>query len=284
MRATSWALATAVQGPMHAPGSKAPIPSAIPRSARTKWACIACSGSSPSPAGFPPTCAPNTLAHFTRGASSAYSLLHAYGAALDHPELTVFCVVGDGEAETGGAGGELAREQVHQSGRDGTVLPILHLNGYKIANPTILARIPSQDLCRPPSWLRVRPSRRDHRPHHQPGRSTPVVRQRARSMPRRDRTHSTTDVGRGGEHLPRWPMIVLRSPKGWHRATDGRRPAGRGHLSGLTRFPSRPLVPTQPTGQPWRMDEVLPTRRALRRRRPARSKSSLPCRRRASDG
>ena len=102
--------------------------------------------SPPSPAGFPPTLLPNTPGSFHEGGELGYSLLHAYGAALDHPDLTVFCVVGDGEAETGALAASWHVNKFITLDRDGTVLPILHLNGYKIANPTILARIPSEDL------------------------------------------------------------------------------------------------------------------------------------------
>ena len=111
------------------------------------------------PGGVPSHVAPNTPGSFHEGGELGYSLLHAYGAALDHPDLTVFCVVGDGEAETGALAASWHVNKFINPDRDGTVLPILHLNGYKIANPTILARIPTEDLAPAPAWLRLRPSR-----------------------------------------------------------------------------------------------------------------------------
>ena len=81
-----------------------------------------------------------------RGRRAGYSLLHAYGAAFDNPELLVCCVVGDGEAETGPLAASWHSNKFLNPSRDGAVLPILHLNGYKIANPTVLARIPHDEL------------------------------------------------------------------------------------------------------------------------------------------
>ena len=104
-----------------------------------------CSGSFPFPVEFLPRRGPTRRAHFTREGNSA-TILHAYGAALDHSDLTVFCVVGDGEAETGALAASWRVNKLINPGRDGTVIPILHLNGYKIANPTLLARIPAEDL------------------------------------------------------------------------------------------------------------------------------------------
>ena len=100
------------------------------------------------PYGIPSHVAPETPGSIHEGGELGYSLVHAYGAAFDNPDLIVACVVGDGEAETGAAGRQLALEQVPQSrARDGAVLPILHLNGFKIANPTVLARIGREELA-----------------------------------------------------------------------------------------------------------------------------------------
>src|ERR1700712_3450061 len=98
------------------------------------------------PGGVPSHCAPETPGSFHEGGELGYSLLHAYGAALDDPELTVFCVVGDGEAETGRLATSWHANKFPSPARDGAVLPILALNQYKIANPTILARIPEEEL------------------------------------------------------------------------------------------------------------------------------------------
>src|SRR6478752_7727253 len=98
------------------------------------------------PGGVPSHCAPQTPGSFHEGGELGYSLVHAYGAALDDPGLTVFCVVGDGEAETGPLAASWHSNKFLNPRRDGAVLPILHLNGYKIANPTVLARIPDGEL------------------------------------------------------------------------------------------------------------------------------------------
>src|SRR5664280_1667206 len=98
------------------------------------------------PGGVPSHCAPETPGSFHEGGELGYSLLHAYGAALDHPDLVVFCVVGDGEAETGPLAASWHANKFVNPACDGAVVPVLHLNSYKIANPTVLARIPEAEL------------------------------------------------------------------------------------------------------------------------------------------
>jgi xylulose-5-phosphate/fructose-6-phosphate phosphoketolase len=98
------------------------------------------------PGGIPSHCAPETPGSIHEGGELGYSLLHAYGAAFDNPDLIVCCVVGDGEAETGPLAGSWHSNKFLNPIRDGAVLPILHLNGYKIAGPTVLARIPNNEL------------------------------------------------------------------------------------------------------------------------------------------
>src|ERR671925_2309258 len=98
------------------------------------------------PGGIPSHVAPETPGSIHEGGELGYSLAHAFGAAFDNPDLVVFCVVGDGEAETGPLAGSWHSNKFLNPARDGAVLPILHLNGYKIANPTILARIPEDEL------------------------------------------------------------------------------------------------------------------------------------------
>ena len=115
-----------------------------PTSAATRTACAGCSGSSPSPAASRATSRPRRPARSTRAASSATRSSHAFGAAFDNPDLLVACVVGDGEAETGPLATSWHSNKFLDPARDGAVLPILHLNGYKIANPTVLARIPDR--------------------------------------------------------------------------------------------------------------------------------------------
>src|SRR6202035_2614495 len=98
------------------------------------------------PGGIPSHAAPETPGSINEGGELGYSLAHAYGAALDNPDLLVACVVGDGEAETGPLATSWHSNKFLNPATDGAVLPILHLNGYKIANPTILARIPQREL------------------------------------------------------------------------------------------------------------------------------------------
>ncbi len=112
------------------------------------------------PGGVPSHCAPETPGSFHEGGELGYSLLHACGAVLDDPELVALCVVGDGEAETGALATSWHAPRFLNPARDGAVLPILHLNQYKIANPTLLARIPADDLGRLAARVRVRPDRR----------------------------------------------------------------------------------------------------------------------------
>src|ERR1700676_2511338 len=98
------------------------------------------------PYGIPSHVAPETPGSIHEGGELGYALVHAYGAAFDNPNLTVFCIVGDGEAETGPLAASWHSNKFLTAQRDGAVLPILHLNGYKIANPTVLARIPEPEL------------------------------------------------------------------------------------------------------------------------------------------
>src|SRR5207244_4674825 len=98
------------------------------------------------PGGIPSHTAPETPGSIHEGGELGYALVHAYGAAFDNPELTVFCIVGDGEAETGPLAASWHSNKFLNPPRDGAVLPIHHLNGYKIANPTVLARIPEEEL------------------------------------------------------------------------------------------------------------------------------------------
>ena len=98
------------------------------------------------PGGIPSHVAPETPGSIHEGGELGYALVHAYGAAFDNPDLLVCCVVGDGEAETGPLAASWHSNKFVDPARDGAVLPILHLNGYKIANPTVLARIPEDEL------------------------------------------------------------------------------------------------------------------------------------------
>ncbi|MFE7744672.1 phosphoketolase [Nocardia sp. NPDC057455] len=164
------------------------------------------------PGGVPSHCAPETPGSFHEGGELGYSLLHAFGAALDNPDLTVFCVVGDGEAETGPLATSWHANKFLNPARDGAVLPILALNEYKIANPTILARIPESELL---ALLRGY----GYEPIVVAGDDPAVVHQAMAaavdtSMDRIDRIQRAARGGGDGTR-PTWPMIVLRTPKGW---------------------------------------------------------------------
>jgi len=167
------------------------------------------------PGGVPSHCAPETPGSFHEGGELGYALLHAFGAALDNPELVVFAVVGDGEAETGPLATSWHCGKLLNPGRDGAVLPVLHLNEYKIANPTLLARIPEDELT---SLMRGY----GYEPHVVSGSDPAAVHQAMAAALETclDRIAEIQAAWRDGaptEDLPRrpWPMIVLRTPKGW---------------------------------------------------------------------
>jgi xylulose-5-phosphate/fructose-6-phosphate phosphoketolase len=164
------------------------------------------------PGGVPSHCAPETPGSFHEGGELGYSLLHSYGAAFDNPDLTVFCVVGDGEAETGPLATSWHANAFLNPARDGAVLPILALNQYKIANPTILARIPESQLK---DLLRGY----GYEPHLVAGDDPTVVHQLIADALNRclDRIGEIQHAARTSGHseTPRWPMIILRTPKGW---------------------------------------------------------------------
>ncbi len=166
------------------------------------------------PGGVPSHVAPNTPGSFHEGGELGYALLHAYGAVLDRPELVVFCVVGDGEAETGPLAASWHANKFVNPLQDGAVLPILHLNGYKIANPTILARIDEEDrreLLRGYGY--------DPRVVTITTDTNPAEAHQAFATALDGCLNSIAEIraaaGRRDHGLPRWPMIVLDSPKGW---------------------------------------------------------------------
>ncbi|MGW2593860.1 phosphoketolase family protein [Streptomyces sp. NPDC001515] len=173
------------------------------------------------PGGVPSHVAPETPGSIHEGGELGYALAHAYGAALDHPDLLVTCVIGDGEAETGPLATSWHANKFLDPVHDGAVLPVLHLNGYKIANPTVLARIPEPELD---ALLRGY----GHDPLYVEGDDPLTVHramagamdtayERIREIQRAARDGGATD-------RPRWPMIVLRTPKGW---------TGPGQVDGL---------------------------------------------------
>jgi xylulose-5-phosphate/fructose-6-phosphate phosphoketolase len=164
------------------------------------------------PGGIPSHAAPETPGSIHEGGELGYSLSHAFGAAFDDPDLLVACVIGDGEAETGALATGWHSNKFLDPVRDGAVLPILHLNGYKIAGPTVLARIPHQELEAllrgygyEPYWVE---GAEPMRMHQQMAGTLDVVLDSIQHIQRRSREN-------GFHERPRWPMIVLRSPKGW---------------------------------------------------------------------
>ncbi len=172
------------------------------------------------PGGIPSHVAPETPGSIHEGGELGYALVHAYGAAFDNPDLLVCCVVGDGEAETGPLATSWHSNKFVNPARDGAVLPVLHLNGYKIANPTVLARIPHGEL-------EALLTGYGHRPLFVEG-SDPVEMHRRMSDALDEAVseiREIQDAARAGEtEPPRWPMIVLRTPKGWTgpKVVDGR--------------------------------------------------------------
>ncbi|WP_379568529.1 phosphoketolase [Nonomuraea mangrovi] len=152
------------------------------------------------PGGVPSHVAPETPGSVHEGGELGYSLAHAYGAAFDNPDLVVACVVGDGEAETGPLAASWHSNKFLDPRRDGVVLPILHLNGYKIANPTVLARIPEEELVKLMEGYGYRP--------HLVG---PAHQEMARVL---DEVFDQIAAYKDGRER-RLPMIVLRTPKGW---------------------------------------------------------------------
>ncbi|MEW2592402.1 phosphoketolase family protein [Micromonospora aurantiaca] len=164
------------------------------------------------PGGIPSHVAPEVPGSIHEGGELGYALSHAYGAAFDNPDLLVACVIGDGEAETGPLAGSWLSNVFLNPARDGAVLPILHLNGYKIANPTVLDRIPAEDL-------RDMMRGFGYEPYVVEGDDPATVHQLlAGTLDRAvDEIAAIQRRARSGEHVerPRWPMIILRTPKGW---------------------------------------------------------------------
>jgi xylulose-5-phosphate/fructose-6-phosphate phosphoketolase len=164
------------------------------------------------PGGIPSHTAPETPGSIHEGGELGYSISHAFGAALGNPDLIVACVVGDGEAETGPLATSWHSNKFLNPATDGAVLPILHLNGYKIANPTILARIPADELdylFRGYGYEPFVVEGEDPAEMHQAMASTlDTVLDRIVAIQRAARLTGKTE-------RPRWPMIVLRTPKGW---------------------------------------------------------------------
>ena len=163
------------------------------------------------PGGIPSHAAPDTPGSINEGGELGYSLLHAYGAVLDTPDLLAACVVGDGEAETGPLAASWHSNKFLNPARDGAVLPILHLNGYKIAGPTVLARLPENELLALFTGYGYAPRIVSG---HQPG---PMHQAMAAALDAclNEIAAIQAAASAGNRTRPRWPMLILRSPKGW---------------------------------------------------------------------
>jgi xylulose-5-phosphate/fructose-6-phosphate phosphoketolase len=174
------------------------------------------------PGGIPSHVAPETPGSIHEGGELGYALSHAYGAAFDNPDLIVAAVVGDGEAETGPLATSWHSNKFLDPATDGAVLPILHLNGYKIANPSVLARISHEELDQ---LLRGY----GYAPHYVEGREPEKMHQlmaTALDTAVEEIRRTQADARKNGaRQRPRWPMIVLRSPKGWTgpKEVDGKK-------------------------------------------------------------
>ena len=169
------------------------------------------------PGGLPSHTAPEVPGSIQEGGELGYALAHAYGAAFDNPDLLVCAVVGDGEAETGPLAASWHSNKFLDPVHDGAVLPVLHLNGYKIANPAVLARLPEDELDAllrgygyDPLHVTAHPGTPPAETHRALAGAFDVALERIGLYQREARARAD-----GGGHRPRWPMLVLRTPKGW---------------------------------------------------------------------
>ncbi|MCL5278816.1 MAG: phosphoketolase family protein [Planctomycetes bacterium] len=193
------------------------------------------------PYGIPSHAAPETPGSINEGGELGYSLAHAYGAVFDNPDLIATCVVGDGEAETGPLATAWHSNKFLNPARDGAVLPILHLNGWKIANPTVLARISHEELEDLMKGYGYAPyfveGSEPQAMHQQMARTLDAVIGDIKRIQEDARNN-------GSMARPRWPMIVLRSPKGWTgpKEADGVPIEGtwRSHQVPLADFAKKP--------------------------------------------
>ena len=173
------------------------------------------------PGGIPSHTAPETPGSIHEGGELGYSLAHAYGAAFDNPDLLVCCVVGDGESETGPLATSWHSNKFLNPVRDGAVLPILHLNGYKIANPTILGRMSDEELMELFSGYGYKPYFLEgHEPFDMHQRMAATL----ETVVGEIQAIQKTARSQGAARLPAWPLIILRTPKGWTgpKVVDGK--------------------------------------------------------------
>ena len=193
------------------------------------------------PGGIPSHTAPETPGSIHEGGELGYALSHAYGAAFDNPDLIVACVVGDGEAETGPLATAWHSNKFLNPARDGAVLPILHLNGYKIANPTVLARIPQAELESLFIGYGYTPYVVEGSNPEKMHRQMAEVMDKAFEQIKTIQHDARVNDARA---RPRWPMIILRTPKGWTgpKLVDGLKSEGtwRSHQVPITDMASKP--------------------------------------------
>jgi len=212
------------------------------------------------PGGIPSHVAPETPGSINEGGELGYSLAHAYGAAFDNKDLIVACVIGDGEAETGALAASWHSNKFLDPARDGAVLPILHLNGYKIANPTILGRMDDDELSQLITGY-------GHTPYFVEGDDPAEMHQKMAAT-----LDEVVDEIRAIQHdarsrkstgRPVWPMIVLRSPKGWTgpKVVDGKpvENTWRAHQVPLAELQSKPehLAQLEQWMRSYRPDELF---------------------------
>jgi xylulose-5-phosphate/fructose-6-phosphate phosphoketolase len=219
------------------------------------------------PGGVPSHVAPETPGSINEGGELGYSLLHAYGAALDNPDLLAVCVVGDGEAETGALAASWHSNKFLDPARDGAVLPVLHLNGYKIANPTVLARIGREEL-------RSLLEGHGHAPRfvegHEPAAMHELMAATLDEVVAEIRRIQSTARDGGDTRRPRWPMIVLETPKGWTgpKEVDGKPSEGsfRSHQVPIAAARTDPggLAQLEAWLRSYRPEELFDERGALR--------------------
>ena len=194
------------------------------------------------PGGIPSHVAPETPGSIHEGGELGYALSHAFGAAFDNPDLVVACVVGDGEAETGPLATSWHSNKFLNPVTDGAVLPVLHLNGYKIASPTVLARIGDEELTSLMTGYGYQPfivAGSDPREMHELMAHTLDI-----ALDAVAEIQTTARAQSGHPTRPRWPMIILRTPKGWTgpAEVDGQRTEGswRSHQVPLAKLAENP--------------------------------------------
>ena len=193
------------------------------------------------PGGIPSHVAPETPGSIHEGGELGYAIAHAFGAAFDNPNLIVACVVGDGEAETGPCATAWHSNKFLNPAKDGAVLPILHLNGYKISNPTVLARIPKKELIDLFKGYGYKPyfleGSNPEIMHQLMAETMETIISEIKSIQKQART-------KGTKERPLWPMIILKTPKGWTcpKFVDGKKVEGywRSHQVPITDIAEHP--------------------------------------------